>query len=147
MKITSNILTDFFRDMGWTFQRKAATIVSTAVYVCSSLIASASRGFSISQWCYRRIWSSCRLPISACLVPKPPISDMKAAYWIAAGSSDFPAVYSEIQRIFDEYSQWDHALSSLLLNGGTLQDILNASTQILKNPCFSWTISTTYWLR
>lgn len=136
MKITSNILTDFFRDMGWTFQRKAAThreysgvrlffpgcICQPGILYITMVLPEDLEQLAGADFCL--------------LGPQAPISDMKAAYWIAAGSSDFPAVYSEIQRIFDEYSQWDHALSSLLLNGGTLQDILNASTQILKNPCF-----------
>lgn len=135
MKLTANILTDFFRDMGWTAHRispirheyggvrlffAGCNCQPEFLYITPSETELAGRPDNVDF----------------CLVGPDATPNPGAAYCIIADSGQFPEIYSAIQGLFDDFSRWDQALSDLLLNGGTLQDILNASTQVLKNPCF-----------
>lgn len=46
-----------------------------------------------------------------------------------------PAFYTVIQQQMDRLHRWDQELSELLLGSGSLQEILDCSAPLLRNPC------------
>ena len=135
MKLTTNILTDFFRDRGWTANR-----LNPIHHEYDGVRLFFSNCRCQPEFLYiaptEVQWTGQPADVDFCLVGPKITTGPGAAYHIIADSGQFPEVYSAIQGLFDDFSWWDQALSNLLLNRGTLQDILDISARILKNPCF-----------
>lgn len=135
MHITSNILGDFFAECGWTvcgsipknraYQRvrpyfPGCDLQPDTLYILPALSPTLS------------------LPSAdLCLLnSSPQWEHHPSTFSVMAEGVSFSAFYSAVQDLFDRFSLWDQQLSQLLLQGGTLQQILDCSAPILKNPCF-----------
>lgn len=49
--------------------------------------------------------------------------------------STLPAFYTVVRKYMDQLYRWDQELSELLLGSGSLQEVLDCSSPLLRNPC------------
>ena len=131
MNVTCGMLEDFFSDQGWTARGNPA-----------------ARGRS-----YRgvRLWyGGCSPeadilyvadgsdtpeglpPLNLCLLGSGPVP----AAWLVEAPCGLLAFYAALQAFFEGLAEWDRRLSELLLANGSMQEILDCSGPILRNPCF-----------
>lgn len=69
-----------------------------------------------------------------CLVGDQFLPRADCAYFITA-KCGLLAAFSTLQTMYERLLDWDRNLSRLLLDGATLQEILEYSAPILRNPC------------
>lgn len=136
MKLTKNLLQDFCAEKGWEFQpsvtAKFRTYSGVRLYYPDCALSAK----------YLYMTDSDTLPAERdkaladiCLVTGGAQRAEGFAYTIAAGCGLVP-LFTALQAMHEQLLEWDRALSALLLNGGTLQEILDCSAPILRNPCF-----------
>lgn len=135
--LTKNILTDLCQDSGWhvlhippsefgpwtgiRLYYPGCQVVSNLLYIVeSSALPSAEELPEEMQLCVLGAQLPSELRNRACHVEAD------------CGLIPF---YTAVQQYLDRLYQWDQKLSDLLLGSGSLQEILDCSNPILRNPC------------
>ena len=135
MKLTKNIFQDFCEEQGWSFRAHA-----TAKFRMYSAIRIYYPDCELSAN-YLYVTDPVTHPserdkalVDICLVTDGKATVNGFSYTVIASCS-LPAFFATLQTKHEQLQEWDRKLSELLLNGGTLQEILDSSTQVLRNPC------------
>jgi hypothetical protein len=135
MKLTKNIFQDFCEEQGWSFRAHA-----TAKFRMYSAIRIYYPDCELSAN-YLYITDSVTLPsgrdkalVDICLIADDESTEGGFSYTIIAPCG-LPTFFSALQTKHEQLQEWDRKLSELLLNGGTIQEILDSSAQVLRNPC------------
>lgn len=137
MKLTKNILQGFCEDYNWILH-----ICSTSKFRFYSALRLYFPGCDLSpNYLYTTDNS---VPVSErdkaladiCLITDEDVGSNSDGFaCIITADCGLLTVFSAIQTRHEQLIEWDRALSNLLLNGGTIQDILNCSAPVLRNPC------------
>ncbi len=135
MNLTHHILTDYFEEKKWpcrtSLMGKRREYASVRLYY---------PGCELSPEHLYVAGSDQQLPadgeVDLCLLtPRGDAAPRWVRYAVEV-DCPLPAFFSQLQELAEVLHRWDDTLSHLLINGGSFQEILDASVHLLRGPCF-----------
>lgn len=135
MNLTQNIIQGFCEEQKWGFYSHATSkfrmysglrlyypgceLSPNYLYVADKSISVSHRDKALTDICL--------------ITDAPRASDGFACSIIT--ERNLLSVFSDLQALHERLLEWDRKLSNLLLTGASLQEILDCSSSILRNPC------------
>ncbi len=135
MNMTYNIISDYFHYKKWPCRTKLAgkqrEYVSIRLYIPGCVPA--------PEYLYVAEDTAGLLPVDdadLCILTSNKDAAPPWARYAVEADCSLPEFFSALQGLAEELRGWDDTLSNLLITGGSLQEILDASAHLLRGPCF-----------
>lgn len=135
LKLTGNILLDFWRERGWAARRcpgaKHRAYEGVRVYYRGCVPAAECLYFVTEELAEQALRDGAGADL--CLLSLNG-ADLGCAYLVEV-DMDPAALCEQTQDMHIALLRWDRQLTELLLDGATMQELLDCSAPILRNPC------------